>query len=43
MTLEQQISQAIMEAMKAKDSVRLMALRNVKKYIIEAKTATGGI
>jgi uncharacterized protein YqeY len=43
MTLEQQISKAIMEAMKAKDSVRLMALRNVKKYIIEAKTATGGI
>lgn len=43
MTLEKQISQAIMDAMKAKDSVRLMALRNVKKYIIEAKTATGGI
>ena len=32
-----------MEAMKAKDSVRLMALRNVKKYIIEAKTATTGL
>ena len=43
MTLEQQISKAIMEAMKAKDSVRLMALRNIKKYIIEAKTATSGI
>lgn len=32
-----------MEAMKAKDTVRLMALRNVKKYIIEAKTATTGL
>lgn len=28
-----------MEAMKAKDTVRLGALRNAKKYIIEAKTA----
>lgn len=28
-----------MDAMKAKDHVRLMALRNIKKYIIEAKTA----
>lgn len=28
-----------MAAMKAKDSVRLSALRNIKKYIIEAKTA----
>lgn len=43
MTLEQQISKGIMEAMKAKDSIRLLALRNVKKYIIEAKTATVGI
>lgn len=43
MTLEQQISKGIMEAMKAKDTVRLMALRNVKKYIIEAKTATTGL
>ena len=37
--LEQEISKGIMEAMKAKDTVRLSALRNVKKYIIEAKTA----
>ena len=37
--LEQQISKGIMEAMKAKDIVRLSALRNIKKYIIEAKTA----
>lgn len=32
-----------MEAMKAKDPVRLSALRNAKKYIIEAKTAGPGI
>lgn len=32
-----------MEAMKAKDTVRLSALRNAKKYIIEAKTAGPGI
>ena len=38
MSLEQQISKGIMEAMKAKDTVRLSALRNAKKYIIEAKT-----
>ncbi|MBP3482467.1 MAG: GatB/YqeY domain-containing protein [Alistipes sp.] len=37
--LEQEISKGIMEAMKAKDTVRLSALRNIKKYIIEAKTA----
>jgi len=39
MSLEKQISQEIMVAMKAKDAVRLSALRNAKKYIIEAKTA----
>lgn len=39
MSLEQQISKGIMDAMKAKDKVRLSALRNAKKYIIEAKTA----
>lgn len=39
MSLEKQISIGIMEAMKAKNPVRLSALRNVKKYIIEAKTA----
>ena len=36
MSLEQQISKGIMEAMKA---MRLQTLRNIKKYIIEAKTA----
>ena len=39
MSHEQRISKGIMEAMKAKDTVRLSALRNAKKYIIEAKTA----
>ena len=34
-----QISKDIVVAMKAKDKARLMALRNVKKYFIEAKTA----
>jgi uncharacterized protein YqeY len=36
-----QISQDIVAAMKAKDKVRLMALRNIKKLFIEAKTAPG--
>lgn len=40
-TLFNQISQDIVAAMKAKDKVRLEALRNVKKYFIEAKTAPG--
>ena len=40
-TLYDQISQDIVAAMKAKDKVRLEALRNVKKYFIEAKTAPG--
>lgn len=39
MALEKQISTDIMAAMKAKDTVRLSALRNIKKYIIEAKTS----
>lgn len=43
MSLEQQISKGIMDAMKAKDTVRLSALRNAKKYILEAKTAGPGI
>ena len=36
-----QISNDIKEAMKARDKVRLEALRNVKKYFLEAKTAPG--
>lgn len=35
------VSSDIVAAMKAKDKVRLMALRTVKKYFIEAKTAPG--
>ena len=36
-----QISDDIKEAMKARDKVRLEALRNIKKVFIEAKTAPG--
>ena len=43
MSLEQTISKEIMAAMKAKNAVRLAALRNIKKYVIEAKTASAGI
>lgn len=39
MELEKKISTGIMEAMKAKDDVKRDTLRNVKKMIIEAKTA----
>ncbi|MCD7970653.1 MAG: GatB/YqeY domain-containing protein [Alistipes sp.] len=39
MELEKQVSDGIMAAMKAKDDVRRDTLRNVKKLIIEAKTA----
>ena len=39
MSLEKEISKGIMDAMKAKDTIRLSALRNIKKFIIEAKTA----
>ena len=42
-SLEKQISLGIMEAMKAKDHVRLSALRNIKKYIIEAKTSGAAV
>ena len=41
MNLFDQISADIKSAMLAKDKVRLEALRNVKKYFIEAKTAPG--
>ena len=43
MSLEKGISQSIMDAMKSKDTVRLSVLRSVKRYVIEAKTATVGI
>lgn len=41
MDLFEQVSKGIVAAMKAKDKVRLEALRNIKKYFIEAKTAPG--
>ena len=36
-----QVSSDIVAAMKAKDKIRLMALRNIKKFFIEAKTQPG--
>lgn len=39
--LFEQISGDIITAMKAKDKIRLMALRNIKKFFIEAKTQPG--
>lgn len=41
MELFDQVSKDIVAAMKAKDKVRLAALRNIKKYFLEAKTAPG--
>lgn len=41
MDLFDQISNDIKEAMKAKDKVKLEALRNIKKLFLEAKTAPG--
>jgi Uncharacterized conserved protein len=41
MDLFDQISADIKSAMLAKEKVRLEALRNVKKYFLEAKTAPG--
>lgn len=38
MSLFDQVSKDIVAAMKAKDKVRLEALRNIKKFFIEAKT-----
>jgi len=41
MTLVEQVSKDIIAAMKSKDKVSLEALRNIKKFFIEAKTAPG--
>lgn len=41
MSLFDQVSKDIFAAMKAKDKVRLEALRNVKKVFLEAKSAPG--
>ena len=41
MTIEEQVNEGIKNAMKAKDKIRLEALRNIKKVILEAKTKPG--
>ena len=41
MALFEQVSKDIVAAMKAKEKVRLEALRNINKYFIEVKTAPG--
>lgn len=41
MDLFEQVNNDIKEAMKARDKVRLEALRNIKKLFLEAKTAPG--
>ena len=41
MALEQQIQKDIMAAMKAKDQVRLNAVRSIKSAILLARTAEG--
>ncbi len=41
MEIFEKVSKDIIAAMKAKDKMRLEALRNVKKFFIEAKTAPG--
>lgn len=41
MEIFDKVSKDIIAAMKAKDKLRLEALRNIKKYFIEAKTAPG--
>jgi uncharacterized protein len=41
MNLFDKVSEDIKNAMKARDKVALDALRNVKKYFLEAKTAEG--
>lgn len=43
MRIEEQVNEGIKEAMKSRDKVRLETLRNIKKYIIEAKTAGANI
>ena len=42
MTLQERISADMKEAMKAKDKVRLAALRDIKSKIMLALTETGG-
>jgi uncharacterized protein YqeY len=41
MTIEEQVSKGIMDAMKARDTLRLEVLRNIKKVFIEVKALPG--
>ncbi|MDR2130658.1 MAG: GatB/YqeY domain-containing protein [Odoribacteraceae bacterium] len=41
MTIEEKVNKGIMEAMKARETLRLEVLRNIKKVFIEAKAAPG--
>jgi uncharacterized protein YqeY len=41
MTIEEKVSKGIMEAMKARDTLRLETLRNIKKVFIETKSLPG--
>ena len=41
MAIFDDVNNGIKEAMKAKDKVKLEALRNIKKVMLEAKTASG--
>ena len=41
MTIEESVSKGIMDAMKARETLRLEVLRNIKKALIEAKSAAG--
>lgn len=42
MSIEINVNDGIKDAMKQRDKVRLETLRNIKKYIIEAKTSSAG-
>lgn len=41
MTLFEQVNKDLLDAMKAKDKVKLESLRGIKKALLEAKTAKG--
>lgn len=41
MSIEEQVNEGIKEAMKSRDKIKLEALRNIKKVILEAKTKPG--
>ncbi|MFV0555465.1 MAG: GatB/YqeY domain-containing protein [Mangrovibacterium sp.] len=43
MNLQEQINADLKDAMKARDKARTAAIRNVKKVVIEAQTASAGV